>query len=213
MVQSSLIGSILSNLLLVLGMCFLLGGLRYSEQSFSVHSAQTSAALLALSSLGLVLPAAFDASTGQSASSPATLAISRGTSLILLIVYGLYLYFQLKTHRHLYESPEVAIRESAHGTSSMMQSPATNEAADASLLRPSRAANAAASEEEKEEPTMMMSVAIASLVIVTILVAVSAEFMVSSIEGLTASSGLNEAFIGMVIVPIVGNAAGRSHRL
>ncbi|EJT78924.1 calcium/proton exchanger [Gaeumannomyces tritici R3-111a-1] len=85
-VQASLPGSILANLLLILGMCFLLGGLRFREQIYNPTVTQTMACLLSLSVISLVLP------------------ISRITSIVLLAVYILYLVFQLKTHAYLYKS-------------------------------------------------------------------------------------------------------------
>jgi Ca2+:H+ antiporter len=98
-VQSSMLGSILSNLLLVLGMCFWLGGYRYKEQVFNVTVAQTSASLLFIATASLLLPAAFYGSTLQSVSSAAEvhdiLAISRATSILLLIIYASYLFFQV----------------------------------------------------------------------------------------------------------------------
>lgn len=65
-VQTSLIGSILSNLLLVMGMCFFFGGINRMEQHFNVIVAQTAASLLALAVASLIIPAAFAAwSTGK----------------------------------------------------------------------------------------------------------------------------------------------------
>ncbi|KAI9682354.1 MAG: hypothetical protein M1817_000408 [Caeruleum heppii] len=104
-VQASLLGSILSNLLLILGMCFLIGGLRYREQIYNSTVTQMSACLLSLSVMSLLLPTAFHASfTDLVAADKAVLQVSRGTSVILLLVYGLYLLFQLKSHAYMYES-------------------------------------------------------------------------------------------------------------
>lgn len=64
-VQTSLIGSILSNLLLVMGMCFLFGGLRRKEQFFNITVAQTAASILALAIASLIIPTAFDIYTGS----------------------------------------------------------------------------------------------------------------------------------------------------
>jgi Ca2+:H+ antiporter len=104
-VQASMLGSILSNLLLVLGMCFFFGGIKYKEQSFNVTAAQTSASLLFIATSSLLLPAAFYGSAyGLSNNSQSVVAgdilnISRATSIILLIIYGGFLFFQLKTHK------------------------------------------------------------------------------------------------------------------
>ncbi|KAI9744597.1 MAG: hypothetical protein M1818_002126 [Claussenomyces sp. TS43310] len=88
-VQASLLGSILANLLLILGMCFLIGGLRFREQIYNSTVTQMSACLLSLSVMSLLLP-------------------------VLLLVYGLYLLFQLKSHAYMYEStPQHIIDEEA----------------------------------------------------------------------------------------------------
>lgn len=104
-VQASLLGSILANLLLILGMGFFLGGLRFREQVYNSTVTQMSACLLSLSVISLVLPTAFHASFNDpSLADRESLKISRGTSVILLLVYIIYLLFQLKSHAYLYES-------------------------------------------------------------------------------------------------------------
>ncbi|KAG5963888.1 hypothetical protein E4U58_003326 [Claviceps cyperi] len=104
-VQASLLGSILANLLLILGMGFFLGGLRYREQIYNSTVTQMSACLLSLSVVSLVLPTAFHASFKDSVRADAqSLKISRGTSVVLLLVYIIYLMFQLKSHAYMYES-------------------------------------------------------------------------------------------------------------
>ncbi|KAF4472513.1 manganese resistance [Fusarium albosuccineum] len=104
-VQASLLGSILANLLLILGLSFFLGGLRYREQIYNSTVTQMSACLLSLSVISLVLPTAFHASFSNTRTADAqSLKISRGTSVILLLVYVVYLLFQLKSHAYMYES-------------------------------------------------------------------------------------------------------------
>lgn len=106
-VQASMLGSILSNCLLVLGMCFFAGGLRFHEQGYGIRAAQLNISLLCISVFSIVIPAAFHASlnssttvNGQTPGQAAgesqaieeahVLAISRGTSIILLVVYAAY---------------------------------------------------------------------------------------------------------------------------
>ncbi|KAF5632001.1 vacuolar calcium ion transporter [Fusarium tjaetaba] len=104
-VQASLLGSILANLLLILGMSMLLGGLRFREQVYNSTVTQMSACLLSLSVISLVLPTAFHASfRDNSLADQQSLKISRGTSIVLLLVYVIYLMFQLKSHAYMYES-------------------------------------------------------------------------------------------------------------
>ena len=82
-VQASLLGSILANLLLILGMAFLLGGLRFQEQIYNSTVTQMSACLLSLSVTSLLLPTAFHASWSNSENADReTLKVSRGTSVV-----------------------------------------------------------------------------------------------------------------------------------
>jgi Ca2+:H+ antiporter len=102
LVQASMLGSILSNLLLVLGMCFWGGGYYYKVQQFNKTVAQTSASLLFISVASLLIPASFYGSIRSANSENNSdltkdiLAISRATSIILLILYFSYLFFQVR---------------------------------------------------------------------------------------------------------------------
>lgn len=115
-VQASLLGSILANLLLIMGMAFLLGGLRFQEQIYNSTVTQMSACLLSLAVTSLLLPTAFHASFKSSIDADkSTLKVSRGTSVVLLLVYVLYIIFQLKSHSYLYAStPQQIIDEESH---------------------------------------------------------------------------------------------------
>lgn len=97
-------------------MCFLFGGLRFREQIYNSTVTQMSACLLSLSVMSLLLPTAFHASFTDSATADkAVLQISRGTSIILLLVYVLYLLFQLKSHAYMYQStPQHVIDEESY---------------------------------------------------------------------------------------------------
>ncbi|KAF4943263.1 hypothetical protein FSARC_14972, partial [Fusarium sarcochroum] len=115
-VQTSLVGSILSNLLLVLGFCFFFGGLRREHQYFNETVAQTAASMLALAVASVIVPTVFD----QARNTPTTdvARLSRGTAVILLVVYGAYLLFQLKTHQTVFnqESQKVAAKPWSRGS-------------------------------------------------------------------------------------------------
>merc|ERR1712000_534428 len=181
-VQSSMLGSILSNLLLVMGMCFFFGGLVHrgesgagSEQVFSSAVAQATCSLMTLSSASLVIPAALYGVLDQSGSDEKTqsiLVLSRGTAIILLVLYVMYLVFQLRTHSNLFD---------AEGQSAAEEEP----------------------EEDHEEPIASAGV----LVVTTILVAVCADYLVGSIDHIVESANISKAFIGLILIPIVGNAA------
>lgn len=108
-VQTSMLGSILSNTLLVLGSSFIAGGYNRIQQKFNATVAQTMSSLMALAVTSLLIPAAFNSSyphpskPGKKANQ-AVLNVSHGTALVLLIIYTLYLIFQLKTHAQYFES-------------------------------------------------------------------------------------------------------------
>ncbi|KAH7409733.1 Sodium/calcium exchanger protein-domain-containing protein [Cadophora sp. MPI-SDFR-AT-0126] len=220
-VQTSLIGSILSNLLLVLGMCFFFGGLRREEQFFNKTVAQTAASLLALAVGSVIIPTCFDEFSAVKSQSHVA-ALSRGTSVILLVVYLGYLYFQLKTHAVMFneESQKVAMRPRKHkvpaGAISKGLAKAGGVAAGAGRAtvadRPpnDELINATAYEDaddEEEEPQLHIAVAWATLAGATAVIGLCAEFMVDSISAITASGAISIEFVGLILLPIVGNAA------
>ncbi|GAB1318994.1 Sodium/calcium exchanger membrane region domain-containing protein [Madurella fahalii] len=249
-VQTSLIGSILSNLLLVMGLCFFLGGLRRQEQHFNTTVAQTAASLLALAVAGVIVPTVFDMASTAPKSDVAKL--SRGTSVILLFVYGGYLVFQLKTHSIVFavESQKVeakpfrslrgrpSLREGAvaqgfvspaglMGGHGLLSQQSENEKMRQLLTNPPRGngkAPAGGDEQEgvgaaqgegegegeggDEEPQLHFTVAVATLAISTAVIAFCAEYMVDSIGAITAGdAGVSAEFVGLILLPIVGNAA------
>ena len=101
LVKASLIGSILGNLLLVLGLSLLWGGIKHRTQTFNKEALSMNGSLLMLAVLALIIPTAVD-SVGPNSDSIVTL--SRYASIILLIMYGLSLLFQLKTHADIFVS-------------------------------------------------------------------------------------------------------------
>ena len=222
-VQTSLIGSMLSNLLLVMGMCFFFGGLNRMEQSFNVVVAQTASSLLALAIGSLVLPTAFhsfagDNATAQnpngtnnaSAGSDGIAPISRGTAIILLVVYACYLFFQLKSHVEMYtkESEKAEKRDIGRGARKIKQKIHRRSSSDQADRSAEQVQKAKAKSEKEEIPELHLWVAIATLAISTVLVAFCAEFMVSSIDAITVcGSGVSKTFVGLILLPIVGNAA------
>ncbi|KAJ5179857.1 hypothetical protein N7492_003067 [Penicillium capsulatum] len=209
-VQTSLIGSMLSNLLLVMGMCFFFGGINRLEQHFNVVVAQTAASLLALAVSSLIIPTAFDNWSSGDKDAAHIAAISRGTSVLLLIVYGCYLFFQLKSHTEIYNrpSPKVEKRrqrvtegDASRGIAQigkMTMGTMGGQHAQVQMQDP---------EDEPEQPQLTLTVALLTLAVSTALVAVCAEFMVDSIDALTSSDNIRKTFVGLILLPIVGNAA------
>jgi len=104
-VQVSLLGSILSNLLLVLGCAFFAGGIKYRQQSYNRIAASMNSAMLVIGIMCLCFPMVLTA-THEELDSSSSLTISRASSSLMLVVYGCYLVFQLVTHTHLFEGDE-----------------------------------------------------------------------------------------------------------
>ncbi|KAK9854649.1 hypothetical protein MYU51_003837 [Penicillium brevicompactum] len=193
-VQASMLGSILSNILLVLGCCFFVGGLRFREQSFNSTVASTMSSLMAVASASLIIPATLYAAISQhSTAKPGEektdpdhdaqhniLILSHGTSIILLLIYVMYLYFQLRSHSDLFEETNGSDAETG-----------------------------AAEEEEEEEEERILSpwAATVALIVVTVLVSICADYLVGSIDSIVEKTGMSKTFIGLVLIPIVGNAA------
>lgn len=164
-VQASMLGSIFSNLLLVLGSCFFFGGLYHKEQSFNTTAATANIGLLALSSIALVLPTPF--AEYYELHDEHTLIVGRIAAIYLLFMYLQLLVFQLHTHAHMFNR---------------------NDDNDAQLA------------------SMSLVAACVGLCIVTLLVTLFSNFLVGSIEGFTEASGVSRTFVGLIILPIVGNA-------
>ena len=118
LVQASLIGSILGNLLLVMGLAFVWGGIHHSEQSYSETQVSSNGSLLLLSMIVLVVPTVFHSSVGGDVGDARVQDLSHIAAVILLMMYGLFLFFQFRTHVHLFatdgshhEEPEMTQRD------------------------------------------------------------------------------------------------------
>ncbi|KAL0912559.1 hypothetical protein M5K25_018540 [Dendrobium thyrsiflorum] len=179
-VKFSLIGSILSNLLLVLGTSLFCGGIinLREKQTFDRKQADVNTGLLMLGALCHILPLMFRyaASSGEHilSTSPA-LTLSRVCSIVMLFAYIAYLFFQLKTHRQLFESPE------------------EDEDNDDVV--------------SEDEAVIGFPSALAWLVGMTIVIAILSEYVVGTIEAASNSWGISVSFISIILLPIVGNAA------
>jgi Ca2+:H+ antiporter len=180
-VKASLTGSIIGNVLLVLGLAILVGGLGRERQRFDRAAAAVGSTLLALAAIGLVIPAVFhfvlDAAVRET-----TLSVARETVLerelsteiavVLFVTYVLHLVFSLRTHRHLYAGQQCEESEAAH------------------VGRPRDAA--------------------LQLVVATLLIAWMSKLLVGAVEAASHALGLTEVFVGVIVVAIVGNAAEHS---
>jgi len=98
MVRASLIGAILANLLLALGLSFLLGGVRYRDQKYNAAAARTYSTMMLIAVISLIVPSAFSRSFAPESTIRQEQLLNVGVALVLLLAYGLYLVFALKTH-------------------------------------------------------------------------------------------------------------------
>jgi Ca2+:H+ antiporter len=165
-VKASIAGSIVGNILLVLGAAMLAGGLRHREQHFNPLGARSQATMLTLAAIALILPAAFRAASGATVEGLGRLSVS--ISIVLLLGYALYLVFALITHPNLFKG--------------------THEA------------------EERTVPTSAGR-AVAVLATATAAIAWMSEILVGAIEPTAQELGLSDAFVGVFVVAILGNAA------
>jgi len=182
-VKASLTGSIIGNVLLVLGLSVLLGGLKRERQQFDRAAAAVGSTLMALAAVGLLLPAVFhfvaeEAVRGGALTKAREVVIERGLSLeisiVLFVSYLLSLVFSLRTHRHLYAGQD---HQASHA----------QPAAGGTIGR-----------------------AVVLLLVATAAIAWMSEILVGAVEEASHTLGLTEVFIGVIVVAVIGNAAEHS---
>ena len=172
LVKASITGSILGNLLLVLGAAQLAGGLKYKSQSINRHLTGMSSALLVVAVLGLVMPAVFFAAHPDPLRR-ATMTMSLWVAGLLILGYALSLVYSMVSHRTLFsEGGDVAHHETP--------------------------------------PHWSMRKALVVLIAAAATIGVLSEFLVGSTEEAVASLGLSQIFVGLILIPIIGNAAEHS---
>lgn len=181
LVKASITGSIIGNVLLVLGLSIALGGMRYTRQEFNRTAASMGATLLALASVGLIVPTLYyylyRAGAGLSAAEAVRVEhLSEEIAVILAVIYALSLVFSLWTHRHLFAGPEDAM-------------PTTG---------------------GHHQPEWRRSTSVAILLAATVGVAWMSEMLVGSVEHAASAVGMNQVFVGVIVVAIIGNAAEHS---
>jgi Ca2+:H+ antiporter len=189
-VKASITGSIIGNILLVLGISFLSGGLKYPQQRFNRTAAGTTATALSLAAIALIIPTAFHA---VAAAVPAQLGgwtqakeqqLSLAISIVLILTYCLTLVFSLKTHKNLFVGEQ-------------MQGAAEDVGAELE-------------HGEGHGAPWSLGKAIGVLLGATAFVALISEFLVGAVEAASESLGLTEVFVGVIVVAIIGNAAEHS---
>eukprot|EP00178_Gracilaria_changii_P026443 TRINITY_DN813_c1_g2_i1.p1 TRINITY_DN813_c1_g2~~TRINITY_DN813_c1_g2_i1.p1 ORF type:complete len:497 (+),score=78.83 TRINITY_DN813_c1_g2_i1:1320-2810(+) len=179
LIQDTIAGSVLSNLLLVLGSAFFFGGLEYREQMVLPAVSEANADLLSFAVFGFSIPALFAFAIPDNDGKAMTEEkMSLVTSICLLCMYAMYLAFQLYTHAELYEGLEEELDEEA----------------------------GEAEPRSRDEQVASLPVATAILVGMVLLVAICSEFLVGAIDGFSKYVGLGQKFIAVILLPVVGNA-------
>ncbi|MGI0489079.1 calcium/proton exchanger [Pantanalinema rosaneae CENA516] len=181
-VKASLTGSIVGNLLLVMGLSMFLGGLRYKEQEFQPIVARVNASSMNLAVIAILLPTAANYAAKFPIPEATIQSLSVAVALVLIAVYGLTLLFSMKTHTYLYDAG-VAQQE--------LDSLAEENLADGD------------SSTHKVNLWLWVGILLAA----TLFVAVESELLVESLEEATEHLGLTALFTGVILLPIIGNAA------
>ncbi|KAL2930382.1 Vacuolar cation/proton exchanger 2 [Bienertia sinuspersici] len=181
-VQQSLLGSILSNMLLVLGCAFFTGGVvHYPKiQSFDKSAAVMNSGLLLMAVMGITFPAVLHFTHTEVHFGKSELSLSRFSSCIMLVAYASYLYFQLKSQHNLYHPIDGEVVEVVNNTEDS---------------------------DDDEVPEITYWEAISWLAILTLWVSVLSGYLVDAIQGASDSWNMPVAFISVILLPIVGNAA------
>ncbi len=167
LVKASITGSILGNLLLVMGFAMVAGGLKHGVQLFDRRQSSNNAILLTLTIVALIIPSLFSHSIGPD-NDPKVEALSLGVSVVMIVLYALGLIFSLR-------STKSAITHS--------------------------------SVEENEKPRWGKGQSLGVLALSTAAIVWLSEMLVGATESVVASLGLSEFFLGIILIPIVGNVA------
>jgi len=183
LVKASITGSILGNILLIMGASMLLGGLRNGPQSFSSRHASRNAILLVLAVVALLIPSMLSSAIGP-ADSPEVEALSLGVAVIMIVLYGLGIFFGFKVP----DGPLSAHTRVETQPSELKTDHAAESQADAHTVWPVRTA-------------------LIILGFATVGVAYLSELLVGSVEPVVHALGISEFFVGIILIPIIGNVA------
>jgi Ca2+:H+ antiporter len=171
LVRASIAGSIIGNILLVLGLSVFLGGLKYKSQVFDKAVAGTHSVMMILAVIAIFTPSLFVHAipgTPDTAANPAVENLSLWVSGLLIALYLGSLLYSLKTHQDMFRGGEEEEREPAHWSKAL---------------------------------------AYGVLGVATAFVAWESEILVHAVEPTVASLGVNTLFVGVIVIPIIGNAA------
>ncbi|NLX95445.1 MAG: calcium/proton exchanger [Rhodopirellula sp.] len=181
LVKASITGSIIGNILLVLGLSILLGGLKHRRQVFNRTAAGMGATLMTLAAIGLIVPTLYYYlfRVGTQLAPEELLNIehlSEEIALILALIYVLSLVFSLRTHSHLFSGSEEELETTG----------------------------------EHHQPEWSRTTSLVILLAATAGVAWMSELLVGSVEHAGEALGMTPVFVGVIVVAVIGNAAEHS---
>lgn len=189
LVRASITGSILGNLLLILGLSLLLGGLKNGIQRFDRRTAAMNATLGLLAVIALLVPSLFDVAIRDNLIAESRL--SEGIAIIMIILYGLYVIYGFTSNNN-----KASATEASHSGT------ADKDSQDAAHLGQGGGVS------EHHEPKWSVKFAIGVLIAATLGIVFMSEALVGAVEQVTTQFDfLTEIFIGLIIVPLVGNVA------
>jgi len=116
MVRASIIGAILANLLLALGVSFFLGGLRYRDQKYNPVAARAYSTMMLIAVISLIVPSTFSQVFAPESTIRQEQLLNIGIAVALLLAYGMYLVFALKTHPGAFASVDTESEAHEHGS-------------------------------------------------------------------------------------------------
>jgi Ca2+:H+ antiporter len=210
-VQLSLVGSIFSNMLLVLGCAFFAGGVKWPEQRFNKNGAMTNSSLLCLAVMGVTLPNALHATHTELHGTASELALSRFSATLLLIMYVVFLYFQLVSHTDFFEDEPASTENNGEtkddsfisNTSKKKKDDDENDHNEIEEEKDDDDSD----DDDDEDPELGFTEAIYYMAAITLFISILSDVIVGTIEGAARSWNCPVAFISVVMLPIVGNAA------
>ncbi len=196
LVKASITGSIVGNLLLVLGLSLLMGGLKHGTQFFNRRTAGVNATLLILAVAALAIPSLFDAALIESPTRE--LVVSEAVAVILIIIYGLSVLYSFTAKDPAHEVVP------ANGNGEKL---AFKTAEGSTEAHPSGVIVREAAAEEVHVARWSLRFSLIVLALATVGTAIVSEVLIGAVEPVVQQLGLTEFFLGLIIIPLVGNVA------
>jgi Ca2+:H+ antiporter len=166
-VKASIAGSVIGNILLVLGLSMFVGGLKYKTQHFNKKVVEVSSSMLLFAVIGLSIPAIFTHTMKIELLNTKYEGLSVEIAVIMFVIYLLSLLFSFYTHKDIYSVDH----------------------------------------EGDSKAKWSLKKAVLTLIGATVFIAFESELLVSAVEPMTKSLELSEFFVGIILIPIIGNAA------